>query len=373
MSSLIPPLSVVHLLAPARFGGLETVVVSLVAEQSRQGDRVCAALVLSPLEAVDHPLIEMLDAVGVAVEPIIVEGRAYRRERQSVREILERRGAAVLHTHGYRPDVIDAPVARRMGIPTVTTVHGFTGGSWRNRFNEWLQMRALRQFDAVIAVSEKLGHELTNRGLAPGRVHTVRNAWKSGDVVYSREEARSILGLPQRGRIVGWVGRFTQEKGPDVMVRAAAGLTEEALISMVGAGPKESECRVMARTLGLADRFRWHGVQPEAARLLPAFDLIVITSWSEGTPMVLLEAMAAGVPVVTTSVGGIPEVVTSREAHLCDAGEAGQIGEAIDDVLADPLAAQRRAASARRRLLSDFAVDPWADRHRSIYSSLLID
>ena len=367
----MPPLSIVHLLAPARYGGLETVVHALTAEQSKQGDRVCAAIVLPPEEADGHPLVAALSDAGVEVELIEVEGRAYRTERRRTKEVLAKHEADVLHTHGYRPDVMDAGVARRMGVPTVTTVHGFTGGGWRNRLYERLQVRAFRRFDAVVAVSEKLRGELVGRGLDVARVHAVPNAWSPEGGVLAREEARDRLGLPQDARIVAWVGRMTPEKGLDVMIRSLASMKQGFdLASVIGAGRAESEGRALAEQLDISERVRWHGAIPNAGRLLGAFDAFAMTSWTEGTPMVLLEAMHAEVPIVTTSVGGIPDVVSADEAHLRKAGAVADIAAALDDVLSNPIAARLRAAAAKQRLITDFAVEPWARRYRAIYDSL---
>ena len=165
MAQAIKRLSIVHVVAPAKFGGLETVITSLAKEQVRLGDRVTVVAVLSPGDEEGHPLCVELAANGVEVVPLVFSGRGYREERRRVRDILERCEAQVLHTHGYRPDVIDGPVGRRLGIPTVTTVHGYTGGGWKNRMYEWLQTRSFRRSDAVIAVSEKLRVDLMGTGI----------------------------------------------------------------------------------------------------------------------------------------------------------------------------------------------------------------
>ena len=91
-------------------------------------------------------------------------GRAYLRERAAIARLLREVRPDVVHTHGYRPDVLDAGVARGQGIAVVTTVHGFTGGGWKNRVYEWLQCRAFRRFDAVVAVSRPLVGLLERRG-----------------------------------------------------------------------------------------------------------------------------------------------------------------------------------------------------------------
>ena len=133
--------------------------------------------VLAILEHLDHPFPAELLREGVGVTPLALPGRAYWRERRAVADLCSRLGADVLHTHGARVDVIDAGVARRLGISGVTTVHGFTGGGWKNRLYERLQRRAFRRIDAVVAVSRPLVDLLVDGGVARDRVHLVPNAW----------------------------------------------------------------------------------------------------------------------------------------------------------------------------------------------------
>jgi len=163
-----------------------------------------------------------------------------------------------------------------------------------------------------------------------------------------------------------------KEKAPDVMVDAAGRVSDAvARFSMVGTGPMERECRALADSLGIGARMDWHGAVDNVGASLAAFDVLVLTSWTEGTPMVLLEAMAAGVPIVTTAVGGIPEVVSSQEAYLCPPGSVVDIAGAIDAVLADPEGACSRAAAARLRMDRELDVGAWIRRHREIYYSVL--
>ncbi len=374
-----PSVSVIHVLAPARFGGLESVIATLCSAQRSAGDSVLVVPVLEPDDARGHPLVEKLSSEGIDVMPVVVTGRDYRGERAALRRLLVDRRPDVVHTHGYRPDVIDAPVARGLGIPTVTTVHGFTRGGfggrgWKGRFYEWLQIRSFRRFDAVVVVSERLRGELAGEGVREDRLHVLRNAWDAGaDALPDRAEARARLGVGAQSPAVAWVGRLSSEKAPDLFVRAARAVTGEAEYHVLGTGPMLSDCRELAERLSVGEQFTWHGPVPEAGRWLSAFDALVISSWTEGTPMVLLEAMAAGVPVVTTAVGGIPDVVSPAEAILCEAGDVPCLAEGIDAILADPAAARVRAAAARRRLEAEFAVEPWARRYRDLYLSLRTD
>src|SRR2546426_2290007 len=141
------PMSVLHVVAPGEVGGLERVVHLLAHGQVSAGDDVHVAAVVDPA-CPHHPFLTTLASGGVTTHPIVLPGRAYRRERAAITELCRHLRPHVVHTHGYRADVLDAGAARRLGIPTVTTVHGFTGGGWKNRFYERLQRRAYRRVGA---------------------------------------------------------------------------------------------------------------------------------------------------------------------------------------------------------------------------------
>ena len=363
-------LVVVHVVAPGQTGGLERVVTLLGAAQQDAGAEVHIAAVLTDGGGFEHPFLGEARAAKVAgVHPILVPPRGYCRERRAIAALTRRLRAGVIHTHGYRPDLVAAAGPLPPGDHVlVSTVHGFTGGDWKNRCYEWLQLHAYRRFDAVVGVAESVGERLRQAGVPPRRVFVVPNAWRETVTPLDRAAARRVLGLPDDQFVVGWVGRLSFEKGPDVLVDALSRLRDLPLtVAVLGGGRARAVLEQRAAEQGLSAQLRWYGLVPDAMRLFAAFDVFVLSSRTEGTPIVLFEAMAAGTPIVATRVGGVPRVVSPSEAALVAAEDAEGLAAEVRGVFANPGRAAGRAAVARRRLEREFAVGPWVERYRDVY------
>ena len=358
---------VLHVVAPAAVGGLERVVHALAAGHRSRGHETHVAAVTDDA-TVQRAFLDPLAADGVVVHRLAVGGRAYRAERQLVADLCRRVRPTVVHTHGYRPDVVDAGAARAAAVPVVSTVHGFTRGGWRNRLYEWMQRRALRSSDHVVAVSRAIADELRAAGVRPERLSVVPNAWRPVGPLLDRAAARRELGVPLAGPLIGWVGRLSQEKGPDLLVEGLASLRDRAWhCAVIGAGPQRDAVTALAQARGVADRITWCGPVPNAARCYRAFDVLLLSSRTEGTPIVLFEAMAAGVPIVAADVGGVADVV-SGVAELA-AAQPAALAAGLARVLRDGAAAAARADAARERLSTRYALGPWLERYESIYAA----
>jgi glycosyltransferase involved in cell wall biosynthesis len=357
-------LSILHVLTPAGVGGgLERVVRALAVGHAARGHRVRIAAVLPGAEVgSQHPFVDEMREADIEVLTTLVPRRGYAQEREAIADLATTLGVDIVHTHGYRADAVASGGPRQRAVPTVSTVHGFTSAGWRNRLYEALQRRALRAFDAVVAVSRPLAARLAASGVDSARLHVVPNAYLSPGPALDRRAARDALGVSADAYLVGWVGRLSSEKGPDVFVDAMARQTD-VLGVMVGDGPERA--RLETRSRGV----RWLGVVPRSGTLFRAFDVFVLSSRTEGTPIVLFEAMAAEVPIVATTVGGVPDVLTEAEAVLVPSDDPRRLSEAIDFVRAQPEPARMRAAAARRRLETVFASEPWLARYETVYAA----
>jgi glycosyltransferase involved in cell wall biosynthesis len=234
-----------------------------------------------------------------------------------------------------------------------------------------MQRLAFRSFDAVVAVSRPLAESLAASGVRRDRIHLVPNAYIETVRPMDRTAARRELGVPDDPFIVGWVGRLSREKGGDVLVEAVARLSDVALkVSVFGDGPELEPLRIRAAALGLNERITWHGVVHEAASFFRAFDVFVLSSRTEGSPIVLFEAMAAGVPIIATQVGGVPDVVSPTQALLVPSEDPAALAAGLLSVYRDPGRAVVRARAARERLLTEFQPGPWLARYEALYRQI---
>jgi glycosyltransferase involved in cell wall biosynthesis len=244
----------------------------------------------------------------------------------------------VLGAWGYPDGYAAVLLGRLLGVPTVIKLHGSdvnvlgARGVLRRRLS-WALERATR----VVAVSQPLAERAIELGVSPENVDVVPNGIDRALFhPRDREQARRALGLPFDGRLVLFLGHLSEAKGAVDLLRAfqvnAAALTGVEL-AMVGDGADAELCHLLARSLPINVRFP--GVQPHdrIPLWLAACDVLALPSWNEGTPNVVLEALACGRPVVATKVGGIPALVKPTRGALVPAQDVHALGAALREVL----------------------------------------
>ncbi len=368
------PCSIVHVVSPGAIGGLETVVYALARGHAEVGHHVTVVSV-----ADDEASCRFLDRFAgsdVQTMSLGAGGRVYLGERIAACSAFARIRPDVVHTHGLRPDVIDAGAARSIGIATATTVHGYTDSTLRNQVYGFVQRMCLRSFDAVVAVSTPLARVLASY-VEPSRLHVIPNGFMPSASPADRLIARSRLGVHDGRLLIGWVGRLSPEKGPDVALRALARLVQGTHpgpleLAVLGNGPERPNLERLARQYGVESLVHWHGTRSDAPLLMAAFDVFVLSSRTEGTPMVLLEAMFAKTPIIATRVGGVPDMLTAEEALLVPSNDPDALASAIRSVLTNHDAASVRALKAADVLATRYDGRAWLDQYAALYGQLRV-
>jgi glycosyltransferase involved in cell wall biosynthesis len=287
---------------------------------------------------------------------------------------LEARPVDVVHAHSYSGAAaarmaLACPAGTDHAPALVVTDH--SEGCWRGPDEEAIWRQVLGGAQRVIAVSEAIERRLLEvDGLPRHVVAQVSNALFLAPAGSRRPHPGAAT--------VGVVARLRPEKGVGVFLRAAAAVVArrgDVRFIVVGDGPERASLELLAGRLGLVagDRLRFLGGRTEGPQLVAGFDIVVVPSVAnEGTPLVVLEALAAGVPLVASRTGGIPEQVRDGvDGILVPPGDAGALAAALIGVLDDPEAARRRAESAARDVYDRFSARGMADAVEAVYQAAL--
>jgi glycosyltransferase involved in cell wall biosynthesis len=287
------------------------------------------------------------------------------------------RGIDVLHCHQYSPFVygrIAAMWNRRLRI--VYTEHGRLSDappSWKRRLINPL----LARFDgSIVAVSHELRDYMIDSRFPGDRVRVIHNGIEPANVASAadRRRARMLLGLDEGAFVVTTVARLDPVKDLGSLLDAFAFVRRRvpsARLVIVGDGPERQRLEARAEREDLAGSVAITGYRSDVRALLPAADVYASSSISEGVSLTILEAMATGVPVVATSVGGTPEILSDGTGGLLvPSRDPVRMATAIVSLAQDPRRRSALAAAARRRLEASFTIDRMVDDYARSYRSL---
>lgn len=329
---------------------------------------------LTVATAGNGPLVRELRAAGIPVVSLVPRDIQHRLSpgfTARLARMIAVRQVDLIHAHLYSGAVASAVVAPLHGLPLVLTHHSERAwqGPWHRSLSRWADRRA----DVVISVSSNL---LPAIDAPASRTHLIPNgvALPPAPDDPASPGMRGALGLPPDAYVTAWVGRFTEEKDPHAFVRVAARVAARcphAHFLLVGDGPLRGSVEREVETLGLRSRTTLLGYRRCAAELMPAADVVALTSRREAAPLVVLEAMAASRPVVAGAAGDVPlQVVDGVTGFVLQPGDDGGFAEALAR-LADPALRRRLGEEGRRRAARQFTAELMAQRTLAVYEAVL--
>ncbi len=278
----------------------------------------------------------------------------------------------VVHTRNAEAFFYGFLGAKIAAVPAV--IHSEHGRNFNDRpLRLWVQRMFSKRTDAIFSVSEALKQELVARlGIPAGRLEMIHNGVDASHFVPgNRTRDRATWGVAPGDVVVGSVGRLVTVKNFPLLLRAVSSLsTDRIVVVLIGDGPERPALEAIARELGIAARVRFLGHREDVAELLPAMDIFVLPSVSEGISNTLLEAMAAGVAVVASNVGGNPEVVRDRvDGLLFESGDEAGLRDKLQKMFADAVLRASLGRAARERMLSEFSMEAMIARYEQLYQS----
>jgi glycosyltransferase involved in cell wall biosynthesis len=361
-------LSVAHVLSSFDVGGQERVALDLARLQRAAGHRVVAVSLKGPP---DGRMAAMFQAVGVATESLGKLGPSFD-PTLAVRlaQCLSKSKLNVVHTHNPHALVYGSPAAALARAACVHTKHGINPDPARRM---WLRRAASRIVDAYVAVTPSLARlALARHECDALQLHVINNGidlQRFSPDPAARTRIRAALGIPENAWVVGTVGRLAPEKNQGMLIDALAPMLDpKRHLIIVGDGPERAALEARAAATLRPEFVHFTGARDDVEAVMAAFDVFALTSHSEGLPLVLLEAMAMRLPVLSTAVGGVPDLVEhDTTGFLVEPGDLGALTKQLIWLATRPSSARAVAAVARSAVVERHSTEHMAKDYENLY------
>lgn len=308
-------------------------------------------------------------AAGFKACHIAIPGKLNPRTLVQLRRMFVTQEIDILHTHGFKSDVLGYLATRSLPIKLVSTIHGWTPGEGRViRAYEAISRIFLKRFDRLYPLSPKLLHELQQQKFSPSKLQLILNGvdltpFEFGYRIRKKDEPVEFL----------FAGRICRPKGVFELIHAfaEANFSTPTRLLIAGDGPDRSALENLAESLGIADRVRFLGTVESIAPYLKTSDALVLPSHSEGIPRVVMEAFAAGVPVIGTAIAGIQQLVEHEvTGFLVPVGDSRALAQALERIIALPDLSRSMATNARQVVTTKYSASRMASDFRQEYRRL---
>jgi glycosyltransferase involved in cell wall biosynthesis len=367
-------LNILQFITPAGFYGAERWVLAL-ANNIDVNCVTCDLAVTRESEHQDLTVAEVYPQAVGEVHYLEMAGRFDLRVIRQLVDVIRRRQIDVIHTHGYKSDILGLLAAKKAGIRCVSTPHGFSGkvGFKLSTFIR-IGTHMLRYFDAVAPLSEELAADMSRFKVPPSKTRFIRNG------VDLTEIDAAMQNLPTRdpqkiSQHIGYIGQMIPRKGlPDLLTAFDRLYAKDQLVTlkMLGDGSQRAELEARAASLESTGAIEFLGFRSDRLALLSQFDLFVMTSSLEGIPRCLMEAMAVGVPVVAYDIPGVDQLVKHGETGLlAPLGDVNALVDYCCQVLTNPEMARYMVTNARKLVDERFSAARMAREYEALFAQLV--
>jgi glycosyltransferase involved in cell wall biosynthesis len=361
---------ILHIISSGGMYGAEAVILNLSRTLNEQGH----TSLLGIFSNSSNPNLQLHERAlqeGIESHLISCRGQVDRTGLASIRALAASTRADLIHAHGYKADVYVYLAMRGSTMPLVSTCHTWYDDNRLVWFYGVIDRRVLRRYQAIVAVSDDVRQRLVDSGVPANRIHFIRNGIDLRPFTNARASLRH-LALPG-SLLIGWVGRLTYDKGPDIFLRAIAQVRPEfptARYILVGEGPYRPEVERLLTDLALGDVVHLLGQRSDMPAVYASCDFMVSSSRQEGLPMAILEGMAAGLPWIATSVGAVPMVIHHSQNGILIAPEnVGVLAKSLISMMQNPAERALMGAAARSLTESEFSAERMATDYLRVYST----
>jgi glycosyltransferase involved in cell wall biosynthesis len=380
MNNKMNTLKVVHLTASPFFGGPERVILDVIRTQSELQFNVENQVISFREQGGCEPFLHELNQAGFKGSILEHDMPHLVAAYQDLVHLFRQEKTNLVCAHGHKSRLLGWLAARRVGIPVVGVSHGWTWQDWKTSLYERLDQWVHRRLDNVICVSQGQADKVIQTGTPQNRVTVIHNAinvshfLETPDLCY-RKQLQEFFEIAPKW-IIGAAGRLSPEKGFDILVEAIRLVVEETPelslgVVVFGEGFLRKSLQDQINHAGLTNRFKMVGFTSELDKFLPHFDLFVQSSRTEGFPCVNLEAMAAGVPVLATTVGGVPEqIISGKTGLLVPPNNPISLANNLRQLLENEPFRQSLAKQGKQKTLTEFTCRKQAEKYWELFQYL---
>ncbi len=370
-------IKVLQFITPSGFYGAERWILAL-ANNLDPNEVVCDLAVTQESDGQDLSVADYYPTSSGQVHCLPMRGRFDFKVVNKLVEIIRKRRIDVIHTHGYKSDILGLVAARKAGIKCVSTPHGFSKpiGLKLKLFIK-LGTSLLRFFDAVAPLSEELVEDMKRFKVPENKTVFIRNGVDLKEIDSTLSDIKLNNGEASKGSVktVGFIGQLIPRKGITDLIEMFDQLhrsSSDICLKILGDGSQRTELEAFANAKPCRESIEFMGFRDDRLEVLSKFDLFVMTSSLEGIPRCMMEAMAAGVAVAAYDIPGVDKLIEHEETGLLTPlGDIKGLKECCERLLSDQFLSDSIVEKARKKIESSYSARRMAQEYQALFSELL--
>lgn len=366
-------MKILHLVSSSGLFGAERVILNLASQNNG------IVFWVGALNNQHNPHLEIIkEAQNLDLKTVIFDSRTQVDFKTvfSIKSFLKEKNIDILHTHNYKSDIMGFLATSFTQVKWVATNHVWHSTDKKLRFYEGLDAFVLKFAALIFTVSQDIKDDLLNRGFKNHNIHVIHNGIainQFGDNS-ARKHLRSNWNIFENDVLLTIVGRLAPEKGHEILFKALSNLTQYPFIKclVVGEGLLKNDLESSIKRLNLSNQVIFAGIRTDMPAVYSACDILINSSFIEGLPMTILEAMASHLPMIVTKVGAVPQVIRNQvNGVVLEAGNEQILFEAIIELANDPAKRKRLAQEAYKDVCERFSDQRMAEDYKKYYQLLL--
>ena len=367
---------ILQLISSSGFFGAEKVMLQLSGLLSDSGYEVYSG-VLSNKAGSHMDFVRAAEKKGMRVKVFDCRGKFDVRAIKKLRTFIKKEQIDLVHSHGYKSNFYVLAAACGLNIKKVTTCHNWISCSSKMKVYEYIDKFLLRNFDQVAAVSENVRNEIYAAGVSVDKVDLIKNGIDIDTYAFcsQKPDLKKSFGISAGDLVVGSVGRLSEEKGHEYLIKAFSQVVidhPDYKLLIVGDGVLRESLELLVRSLEIQDKVIFTGIRDDIPELLNIMDIFVLPSLTEGMPLALLEAMAAGKVVIASKVGEIPDIIDDQfNGGLVSPKDIDALSRAIAKLIKSGETRKTFGDRACEKVNSNFSAQNMAQQYMCLYGSVL--